>query len=62
VSTFLERIYYDYDHYAGLGALKAILSRRSTAIFIFIDRYLAAYKSLATRSQRVAAAREREWG
>ncbi len=27
MSTFLERIYYDYDNYAGSGALEAILSR-----------------------------------
>ncbi len=57
VSTFLERIYYDYDNYAGPGVLEAILSRCSTTIFIFIDRYLASYKPLHTRSQCIAAAR-----
>ena len=62
VSNFLERIYYDYDNYAGPGASQAILSRCSTTIFIFIERYLASYKPFNTRFQRVAAAREREWG
>ena len=60
MSNFLERIYYDYDNYAGLGVPHAILSRRSTTIFMFIERYLASYKPLYTRSQRVAAARERK--
>jgi len=27
VSTFLDRIYYNYDNYAGSGAPEAILSR-----------------------------------
>jgi len=44
VSNFLERIYYDYDNYAGSGAPEAILFRRNTTIFIFIDRYLASSK------------------
>jgi len=41
VSTFLERIYYDYDNYAGLGLPEAILSQRSTTIFIITERHLA---------------------
>ena len=60
MSTFLERIYYDYDNYAGLGLPEAILSQRSTTIFIITERHLAPHKSLATRSQRVEAVRERE--
>jgi len=59
VSTFLERIYYDYDHYARPGVLEAILFRRSTTIFIIIERHLAPHKPLATRSQRAAAEREK---
>ena len=59
MNNILERIYYDYDNYAGPGVPHAILSRRSTTIFMFIERYLASYKPLYTRSQRVAAAREK---